>query len=47
MNVFGWENKVVNLREFVGGVEKGSNVLKDVLRDWFDLYCYEFEFEKC
>ncbi|XP_009120087.1 uncharacterized protein LOC103845011 isoform X3 [Brassica rapa] len=46
MNASGRENKVANLRELVGGVEKGSNVSKDVSRDWLDPHCHESEFEK-
>ncbi|CAF1767382.1 BnaCnng74210D [Brassica napus] len=40
MNVSGRENKVANLRELVGGVEKGTNL------DWLDPHCHESEFEK-
>ncbi|KAH0859626.1 hypothetical protein HID58_087887 [Brassica napus] len=46
MNVSGRENKVANLRELVGGVEKGTNVSKDVSRDWLDPHCHESQFEK-
>ncbi|KAF8099078.1 hypothetical protein N665_0251s0003 [Sinapis alba] len=46
MNVSGRENKVANLRELVGGVEKGSNVSKGVSRDWLDPHCHESQFEK-
>ncbi|KAL0886843.1 hypothetical protein Bca101_010826 [Brassica carinata] len=46
MNVSGRENKVANLREAVGGVEKRTNVSKGVSRDWLDPHCHESEFEK-
>ncbi|KAF3567044.1 hypothetical protein DY000_02017333, partial [Brassica cretica] len=46
MNVSGRENKVANLRELVGGVEKGTNVSKGVSRDWLDPHYHESEFEK-
>ncbi|CAF1763007.1 unnamed protein product, partial [Brassica oleracea] len=46
MNLSGRENKVANLRELVGGVEKGTNVSKGVSRDWLDPHCHESEFEK-
>lgn len=46
MNVSGRENKVANLRELVGGVEKGTDVSKGVSRDWLDPHCHESLFEK-
>ncbi|ESQ42883.1 hypothetical protein EUTSA_v10014966mg [Eutrema salsugineum] len=46
MNVSGRENKVANLRELVGGVEKGGNMAKGVSRDWLDPHCHESQFEK-
>ncbi|CAH8366576.1 unnamed protein product [Eruca vesicaria subsp. sativa] len=46
MNVSGRENKVANLRELVGGVEKGSNISNGVSRDWLDPHCHESQFEK-
>ncbi|CAH2069817.1 unnamed protein product [Thlaspi arvense] len=46
MNVSGRENKVANLRELVGGLERGSNISKGVSRDWLDPHCHESQFEK-
>ncbi|KAL1200493.1 hypothetical protein V5N11_009670 [Cardamine amara subsp. amara] len=46
MSVSGRENKVANLRELVGGVERGTNMAKGVSRDWLDPHCHESQFEK-